>query len=140
MKSNFFRSASLFVILLTGPITSVALFRFSRPGTSIQYWKKYSSVPFLRFKRVRTEGFCPARRLMHFPPFRVAENWWQLHGSAPMQPRSIIGSGTPVPRVLMGRLLALFKKRLAQECKRDSRRRRLDRLILCGQGLIAGPY
>jgi hypothetical protein len=73
MNSNFFLSASLFVIVLIGPIISVSLFRFSRPGTSIQYWKKYSSMPFLRLKRIRTEGFCPARRLMHFPLFRVAE-------------------------------------------------------------------
>src|SRR2546426_354387 len=72
MNSNFFLSASHFVIVLTGPITSVSLLRSSRPGTSIQYWKKYSSTPFVRLKRVRTEGFCPARRLMHFPRFRVA--------------------------------------------------------------------
>src|SRR5258708_2341308 len=48
MNSNFFRSASLFVIVLTGPITSVSLLRSSRPGTSIQYWKKYSLIPFVR--------------------------------------------------------------------------------------------
>src|SRR5215467_6701222 len=75
-------SASLFVIVLTGPIASVSLLRSSCPGTSIQYWKKYSSTPFLRLNRVRTEGFCPARRLMHFPLFRVAENWRQLHVNA----------------------------------------------------------
>jgi len=69
-------------MVLTGPITFVSVRRSSCPGTSTQYWKKYSSTPFVRLNRVRTEGFCPARRLRHFPLIRVAENWRQLHGIA----------------------------------------------------------
>jgi len=38
-NSTFFRSASLFVIWLVGPITCVLRSLSSCPGTSIQYWK-----------------------------------------------------------------------------------------------------